>query len=50
MTLGRLALAALLALLPAAASAQGAGPVVAAASKAMGADSVNSITLLRHGA
>jgi glyoxylase-like metal-dependent hydrolase (beta-lactamase superfamily II) len=44
MTLRRLTLAALLAFLPAAASAQSAGPVVAAASKAMGADSLNSIT------
>jgi glyoxylase-like metal-dependent hydrolase (beta-lactamase superfamily II) len=44
MTLKRLTLAALLAFLPAVASAQGAGPVVAAASKAMGADSLNSIT------
>ena len=44
MQLRRLTLAALLALLPAAASAQSAGPVVAAASKAMGADSLNSVT------
>ena len=44
MSLRRLAFAALLALLPAAASAQNAGPVVAAASKAMGADSLTSIT------
>src|SRR5262245_44242629 len=44
MKLRRLTLAALLALLPAIASAQDAGPVVAAASKAMGADSLNSIT------
>jgi glyoxylase-like metal-dependent hydrolase (beta-lactamase superfamily II) len=44
MTLSRLTLAAILAFLPAAASAQSAGPVVAAASKAMGADSLNSIT------
>ncbi|HZI80293.1 MAG TPA: MBL fold metallo-hydrolase [Vicinamibacterales bacterium] len=44
MTLRRLTLAALIALLPAAASAQSAGPVVAAASKAMGADSLTSIT------
>jgi glyoxylase-like metal-dependent hydrolase (beta-lactamase superfamily II) len=44
MTLNRLTLAALVAFLPAVASAQGAGPVVAAASKAMGADSLNSIT------
>jgi len=44
MTLRRLALAAPLALLPAIASAQGAGPVIAAASKAMGADSLTSIT------
>src|SRR5678810_729562 len=44
MKLSRLTLAALLAFLPAAASAQSAGPVVAAASKAMGADSLNSIT------
>jgi glyoxylase-like metal-dependent hydrolase (beta-lactamase superfamily II) len=44
MTLRRLTLAALLALLPAAASAQSAGPVVAAASKTMGADSLTSIT------
>jgi len=44
MTLKRLTLAALLAFLPAVASAQGAGAVVAAASKAMGADSLNSIT------
>src|SRR4029079_9282109 len=44
MTLRRLTLAALLALLPAAASAQSAGPVIAAASKAMGADSLTSIT------
>jgi glyoxylase-like metal-dependent hydrolase (beta-lactamase superfamily II) len=44
MTLRRLTLAAILAFLPAAASAQSAGPVVAAASKAMGADSLNSIT------
>ena len=40
----RLSLAAILALLPAAAAAQSAGPVVAAASKAMGADSLTSIT------
>jgi len=44
MTLRRLTLAALIALLPAAASAQSAGPVVAAASKAMGADTLTSIT------
>jgi glyoxylase-like metal-dependent hydrolase (beta-lactamase superfamily II) len=44
MQLRKLTLAALLALLPAAASAQSAGPVVAAASKAMGVDSLNSIT------
>ena len=44
MSLRRLTLAALLAFLPAAASAQSAGPVVAAASKAMGADTLNSIT------
>ena len=44
MKLRRLTLAALVALLPAVASAQDAGPVVAAASKAMGADSLNSIT------
>jgi glyoxylase-like metal-dependent hydrolase (beta-lactamase superfamily II) len=44
MTLRRLTLAALFALLPAAGSAQSAGPVVAAASKAMGADSLTSIT------
>ena len=44
MTLRRLTLAALLTFLPAAASAQSAGPVVAAASKAMGADSLTSIT------
>ena len=44
MKLRRLTLAALLTLLPAVASAQDAGPVVAAASKAMGADSLNSIT------
>src|SRR6185369_3573499 len=44
MKLRRLSIAALFALLPAIASAQDAGPVVAAASKAMGADSLNSIT------
>ena len=44
MQLQRLSLAAILALLPAAAAAQSAGPVVAAASKAMGADSLTSIT------
>ena len=44
MQLRRLTLAALLAFLPAAASAQSAGPVVAAASKAMGVDTLNSIT------
>ena len=44
MQLRKLTLAALLAFLPAAASAQSAGPVVAAASKAMGADTLNSIT------
>jgi glyoxylase-like metal-dependent hydrolase (beta-lactamase superfamily II) len=44
MTLRRLTFAAILAFLPAAASAQSAAPVVAAASKAMGADSLNSIT------
>jgi glyoxylase-like metal-dependent hydrolase (beta-lactamase superfamily II) len=44
MKLTQLTLAALLALLPAIASAQGAGPVLAAASKAMGADSLTSIT------
>ena len=44
MQLRSLTLAALLAFLPAAASAQSAGPVIAAASKAMGADSLNSIT------
>jgi glyoxylase-like metal-dependent hydrolase (beta-lactamase superfamily II) len=44
MMLRRLTLAALLAFLPAAGSAQSAGPVVAAASKAMGADSLTSIT------
>ena len=44
MQLHRLSLAAILALLPAAAAAQSAGPVVAAASKAMGADSLTSIT------
>ena len=44
MQLRRLTLAALLAILPAVASAQSAGPVVAAASKAMGVDSLNSIT------
>ena len=44
MMLTRLTLAALVAFLPAVASAQSAGPVVAAASKAMGADSLTSIT------
>jgi glyoxylase-like metal-dependent hydrolase (beta-lactamase superfamily II) len=44
MQLRRLTLAALLAFLPAAASAQSAGPVVAAASKAMGAETLTSIT------
>ena len=44
MQLRKLPLAALLAFLPAAASAQSAGPVVAAASKAMGVDTLNSIT------
>ncbi len=44
MQLRKLTLAALLAFLPAAASAQSAGPVVAAASKAMGAETLNSIT------
>jgi glyoxylase-like metal-dependent hydrolase (beta-lactamase superfamily II) len=44
MQLGRLVLATLLAVLPAAASAQSAAPVLAAASKAMGADSLTSIT------
>ena len=44
MQLRKLTLAALLAVLPAAASAQSAGPVVAAASKAMGVDALNSIT------
>jgi len=44
MQLRRLTLAALLAFLPAAASAQSAGPVVAAASKAMGVDSLTSVT------
>jgi glyoxylase-like metal-dependent hydrolase (beta-lactamase superfamily II) len=44
MQLRRLSLAALLAFLPAAASAQSAGPVVAAASKAMGVENLNSIT------
>jgi glyoxylase-like metal-dependent hydrolase (beta-lactamase superfamily II) len=44
MTLNRLTLAALVAFLPTVASAQGAGPVIAAASKAMGAESLNSIT------
>ena len=44
MQLRKLTLAALLAFLPAAASAQSAGPVVAAASKAMGVETLNSIT------